>query len=458
MGKSGRLWAQSMVVVASGSFAATAASHSGPPLAAAESSTHMVAPASPNEQRSFGQPALRAIELELRAWMDDAASVTVRVGSDHSRGSGTVISRRHVLTAAHVVDSSASVVVTLRSGREVQGRVLARDVNRDIALLSIPVNAEHCAPLATRKPEAGTWVVSAGFVAGVEHALPATTSIGVVLDSEKHIALRQGLSQGMSGGPVLSTDGEVVGVNTRTDGGALVLRSDELVADAHCEDAPHARVVPRAPFNLARWADARDAAFRTLQTNRSDVHPHASSVVTLSNFHVQTRGVAVGRDVILAPVDDALARSHDCTSLILVGQEDARCTEIVAEGELMRVRFPTAYLVPLAAEPAEVQRGSLVRTADGLAYGVVDALVSPGLLTPFLPRPSGRTCGTLQNLHRMENPTVVLDEVFAHDVHAARGELLVNGDGVPVGIVVGQHVFGRAYAVPFVSALARFRH
>lgn len=457
MGKSGWRWSGSVVLVALGTFAPMAVMKVGeaPPRAQAHVLRSVPVPVRPTLELASGDPVPLVMESTFAAWMADAKSVAVRVNSGRRRGSGTVVSEHQVLTAAHVVMDEVRAVVTLSNGDEVDARVTARDVNRDLALLTLTRSMDRCLPIARTAPRSGDWVAAAGFVGGVERELPATGTVGVVIDSTKFLVVRLGIAHGMSGGPVLANTGEIVGVLTRTDSATPALASDAMFADVHCASPPSARTPAMLHVDPAHDVEARDHALLRL-SSRSGRPAHVESVVTLKNGPIVLRGVAVDSEHVVTSLDEWMAQSHDCSMLRLEGHEGTACTDVVAEGELMRVRFPSAHLVALTGPIGVVASGSIVHSADARSAGVVDAVVRPGVVSPYMPPMSEHVCGTMQNWRTMQNPRVTLGSVFAHDAIATRGELLVDAQDRPVGIVVGNHVDGRGYAVPIESAIARF--
>jgi S1-C subfamily serine protease len=432
-----------------------------------------VAAADVADPDAVGVPqTLLPIEATFAAWMDDAAARTVRVESTGGmRGSGTLVSPEHVLTAAHVVQEDRVATITLRDGRTLAGRVLRVDAARDLALIGVPETELHCAPVAERTPALGAWVVSAGILGGVEHELPATSSVGLVLAvTSNDLILRQGIAHGMSGGPVLSAAGEIVGVVTRLDAAASVVRGDRFLDGVACAETAVARDVPRVTFDEAEWNTERDRAIASTVGSRptvtlGEIATRAAtsiggSSVELARWSVHTRGVAVAPELVLTSVDPNVAREASCSAVHITGREALACTEVIVAGELMLLRFPGAGLRALALDETETvtpARGQILSTADAHAWGVVDATtLAPGHLEPWLPPLTAGHCGTLWNMRREQSPSVDLGSVLAHDVSAMRGELLLDAQGRAAAIDVGGHVLGRGYAVPIAEALARF--
>lgn len=424
----------------------------GPPDRAA--SEPVVTPPAPSPRRDVpSAPSATPLEIErtLAAWMDDAASVVARVSSGETHGSGALVSTHHVLTALHVVGDAAHADVVLPDGRAMQARVVRRDAPRDLVLLALPGDAARCLPMSRSAPEAGAWVVGAGILGGIEHELPPTASVGVVLDASGDLTLALGIAHGMSGGPVLGTSGELVGVVVRLDAAA---RPDAtLLEGVRCESAPIARTIPAHPFDAHEWNLARARALGALDPREPS--PRAAWEVELANGWVTTRGVALSPELVLTSVDPDVA-ALGCAGMRLVGC-DATCTEAVVRGELMTLRFPGARLTPLDGKPADgLARGALLSDGAGSAWGVVDTTTAwPGELVPYVPV-HAHGCGTMAHRRREQSPRVTLGTVIAHDVPVVRGQLLLDAHGRPAAIDVGHHVQGRGYAVPLAEALARF--
>jgi serine protease Do len=137
-------------------------------------------------------------------------------------GSGFIVSSDgYIVTNAHVVDGASEVTVRLTDRREFTAKVIGADKRTDIALIKI--DAKNLPALdMTAAPEAkrGEWViaigspfgfensVSAGVVSGVHRALP---NGGMVPFIQTDVAV----NPGNSGGPLLNSKGQVVGVNSQ---------------------------------------------------------------------------------------------------------------------------------------------------------------------------------------------------------------------------------------------------
>ncbi|MEG3192224.1 Do family serine endopeptidase [Lysobacter sp. D1-1-M9] len=146
-------------------------------------------------------------------------------GGGVSQGTGFLISEDgYVLTNHHVVQGADTVQVRLSDRREFQAEVVGSDRQSDIALLKI--DAEDDLPslrLANaRTTKAGQWVIAIGSPFGLEHSVTAGIVSAVGRSNpyadQQYVPFIQtdvAINRGNSGGPLLNTSGEVVGINSQ---------------------------------------------------------------------------------------------------------------------------------------------------------------------------------------------------------------------------------------------------
>ncbi|MFT3896502.1 MAG: DegQ family serine endoprotease [Thermomonas sp.] len=141
-----------------------------------------------------------------------------------SMGSGFIISPDgYVLTNRHVVDGADSVTVKLTDRREFKARVVGSDEQSDVALLKIDASdlpAVRIGDSNLLKP--GQWVVAIGSPFGLDHSVTAgiVSAVGRAnpYANQRYVPFIQtdvAINQGNSGGPLLNTRGEVVGINSQ---------------------------------------------------------------------------------------------------------------------------------------------------------------------------------------------------------------------------------------------------
>lgn len=136
-----------------------------------------------------------------------------------SSGTGFVVAEGRVLTNNHVVDDCARVVARGAEGERVPARVLATDPRRDLALLAV---AREIGPPLTFRDQPplrrGESVVTYGFpLSGLLSSGPTLTTGDVsalagLRDNPTNLQISAPVQPGNSGGPLLDSQGHVVGV------------------------------------------------------------------------------------------------------------------------------------------------------------------------------------------------------------------------------------------------------
>jgi serine protease Do len=139
-----------------------------------------------------------------------------------SLGSGFIISEDgFVLTNAHVIADTDEVIVKLTNKREYKAKVVGADPYTDVALLKIDAKGLPVVKVGDPgKLEAGEWVAAIGAPFGFDNSVTVgvVSAKGRLLPNGSYVPFIQtdvAVNPGNSGGPLFSTRGEVVGINSQ---------------------------------------------------------------------------------------------------------------------------------------------------------------------------------------------------------------------------------------------------
>lgn len=145
-------------------------------------------------------------------------------------GSGFIFSSDGLIfTNSHVVNGAEKIMVSLLNENEIEATLIGKDLDTDLAILKIYTEGYSVAKLGDASElQIGQFVIAIGNPLGYQHtvttgvvsALGRTmrTQSGMVVDNV--IQSDAALNPGNSGGPMITTDGDVVGVNTAIINGA----------------------------------------------------------------------------------------------------------------------------------------------------------------------------------------------------------------------------------------------
>src|SRR5215475_1519838 len=252
-------------------------------------------------------------------------------------GSGTILSPDGiVLTNNHVVEGAASIELALTDGRRFAARALGRDPDTDIAVLR--ADTSDGLPAArlgnSKKLKAGQIAIAIGNPLGFE----STVTAGIISAVGRSLRAQNGrligdviqtdaaLNPGNSGGPLVSSHAEVVGINTAVIMGAQGICFAVAANTASFvlgELVRHGRVrrayigIAAQQFTLSRRR--RHAAGLTQES--------AVMIATVEAGSPAERAGLVAGDIILA-LDGTTVTGADDLIRILAGEKIGRTVEV----------------------------------------------------------------------------------------------------------------------------------
>ncbi len=140
-------------------------------------------------------------------------------------GSGFILNKQgQIITNAHVVDGADTVSVVLKDGRQFEGKVMGRDPVTDVAVVKIEASDLPTVKLGdSERLQPGDWAIAIGNPLGLDNTVTtgiisavgrSSSEVGVPDKRVDFIQTDAAINPGNSGGPLLSAQGEVIGVNT----------------------------------------------------------------------------------------------------------------------------------------------------------------------------------------------------------------------------------------------------
>ena len=161
------------------------------------------------------------VNISTSSRMDSFLTVSLKKGT----GSGSVLDQSGtILTNQHVIDGAKEITVRLSNSNSYPAILIGQDPDTDIAILRIDAPAEQLEPIAwgdSQSLQVGQRIYAIGNPFGLER----TMSAGMISSLNRQIPSREGrtmrsliqvdmsLNQGNSGGPLLNTRGELIGMN-----------------------------------------------------------------------------------------------------------------------------------------------------------------------------------------------------------------------------------------------------
>jgi len=154
-----------------------------------------------------------------------------RRGFGGASGSGVIISENgYIITNSHVVQNSDKIEVTLSNKKQYSGQLIGTDQSTDLALIKINANELNFAIFGDSDAlKVGEWVLAVGNPFNLE----STVTAGIVSAKGRSIDILEGqdriesfiqtdaaVNPGNSGGALVNSRGELIGINT-----AIITRS-----------------------------------------------------------------------------------------------------------------------------------------------------------------------------------------------------------------------------------------
>jgi S1-C subfamily serine protease len=180
-----------------------------------------------SQESSFSQQItmLKTSSGDFSNVINGAVKSVVTVSTDKALGSGFIITNDgYIVTNEHVISGATSISVTTSDSRVIAAKLIGSDKVRDIALLKISGSYDALSLGNSDNLEVGNKVIAIGNPLG----LSFTVTEGIVSGLHRtgpnglseYIQTDVSLNPGNSGGPLIDTSGNVIGINNFKIGNA----------------------------------------------------------------------------------------------------------------------------------------------------------------------------------------------------------------------------------------------
>ena len=150
---------------------------------------------------------------------------------ERGEGSGFIVSSNgQIITNAHVVDGADQVKVTLKDGRNFEGKVLGSDPATDVAVIQVDAKDLPTVALGdSDQIQPGISAIAIGNPLGLDNTVTAgiisatsrsSSQVGIPDKRTDFLQTDAAINPGNSGGPLLNEQGQVIGMNTAIIQGA----------------------------------------------------------------------------------------------------------------------------------------------------------------------------------------------------------------------------------------------
>jgi len=274
-------------------------------------------------------------------------------------GSGVIISNRgYIVTNNHVIAGSDEVVVVLNNKQEYNATVVGTDPNTDLALLKVEaeglsslkfVNSDELRlgewVLAIGNPYNLTSTVTAGIVSAKARNLPFLRTQAYSIES--YIQTDAAVNPGNSGGALINTRGELVGINA-----ALYSRTGGFVGYSF---AIPVSIVHKVVTDLMEYGEVQRAL---LGVNISTVTAELAAEMNISEIE----GVYVGSVLPESAARAAGIREKD----IIISIDDTRVNSSAELQEVVSKYRPGQEVEVIVKRDGKLKQFDVVlRNLDG---------------------------------------------------------------------------------------------
>ena len=161
-------------------------------------------------------PPATPLPMTVSEVVSNVERAVVLVESSESLGTGFIIDAGgRLITNAHVVGRETKVLIQLHDETTYEADVLGIDEFADLAVVQMPPGRLlHPVPLGDSSlAKVGDEVIAMGYPLGLKTVSTGIVSARIELGGVEHFQTDAATNPGNSGGPLLNSDGHVIGIN-----------------------------------------------------------------------------------------------------------------------------------------------------------------------------------------------------------------------------------------------------
>ena len=300
-----------------------------------------------------------------------------RQGPRRGAGTGFIIDADgFILTNHHVIEGADRIAVRLADGRTLRAERIGSDPDTDIALIKVssPRPLPHAVLGDSDTLRVGEWVLAIGNPLAYEH----TVTVGVVsfigrklFDSslDRYIQTDAAINFGNSGGPLINSRGEVIGINA-----AISSRASNI---------GFAVPINQASLILPQLREMGRVSRGYIGVALRDVDPDlqrslglsSSSGALVQDVTPGSPGARAGLrpyDLIVAVDGKQVVRNDELIQLVAARQPGTSATlQIVRDGRALNVAVKLAERPVRDPEPEETDEGTRPSSRTGSLLGML---------------------------------------------------------------------------------------
>ncbi|WP_048327418.1 tetratricopeptide repeat-containing S1 family peptidase, partial [Crocosphaera watsonii] len=187
---------------------------------------------SENESLNISEQVAQGNTAEISDYVYELSKqITVEITTNDNRGSGTLLSKNNntylVLTNGHVINNNKTVTLKTYDGKTYQGTLVNNSLigsisdDYDLVVIEFTSEQEYTVPTEDISTASQDFpVIAAGYVAETGEYLvtegKVTHNLTKSFKEGYNFGYTNNIKQGMSGGPILNSMGELIGINGRS--------------------------------------------------------------------------------------------------------------------------------------------------------------------------------------------------------------------------------------------------